>query len=252
LGRRSLPLPSRASAEVAHLRVLRRPSRRGAFVVPSTKTPSASRALRPGASVRVLSRLRESRGRTRRTTLGACAVPREGVAVEVSGDPSRRTMFVLGPERRRGAPSGTSSSGMGHVGCGPRRVTHLFGLRRARLLPRTGDSCADKAPVKRLDEPPEGGRVNRRRCPRVRSSSESPCGGTYGTSRESPDAAGTRPAKESLKAAGPAAGPAPLPHIQRPHERRRQEMTPTDVRRKIRNFPAANLLVKLAASYAAS
>jgi len=29
-------------------------------------------------------------------------------------------------------------------------------------------------------------------------------------------------------------------------------MTPTDLRRKIRNFPAANLLVKLAASYAAS
>ena len=29
-------------------------------------------------------------------------------------------------------------------------------------------------------------------------------------------------------------------------------MNSTDVRRKIRNFPAANLLVKLAASYAAS
>src|SRR6266540_2645757 len=84
---------------------------------------------------------------------------------------------------------------------------------------------------------------------------ESQCGGTREATQDpqrvpmrrglagksvGPGAAGTHRQK-SLQVAGPAAGPAPLPP-----RTRRSKMNSTDVRRKIRNFPAANLLARLA------
>src|SRR5205809_3230566 len=97
-----------------------------------------------------------------------------------------------------------------------------------------------------------GGESTGPRRPQSASSSESPLRRDLGDKVERvPMRRGLNRRRSSLKWRALRQGP-PSPPKSVPHQTRRQEMTPTDLRRKIRNFPAANLLVKLAASYAAS
>src|SRR6266540_4009745 len=71
------------------------------------------------------------------------------------------------------------------------RVTRPIDRRGPDLTPPFEGS--EDGAVKRVDEPPEGGRVNRSGSDRVGPSSESRCGGTRrtkGRERPGPDAAG--------------------------------------------------------------